>query len=498
MTALQKLFRITSLLIGGLILLALILAIFAFLGRYLMISVSGPVTDSTHLQAKEAYLSSMPAASADAPNVVIIFFDDLGWGDLSSYGNQLIETPSIDAIASEGLLMTDFYSASPVCTPSRAALLTGRFPPRTLTNRHVYFPDGSFMGTGRRMFGLANALPREEITLAEVLQNAGYRTGIIGKWHLGEHEGHRPNDFGFDEFYGVLFSNDMYPLDMYRNEEVIIKDQREGGFFSSERDEMKPIPGSGIDQRQLTELYTDEAIAFLEGVGEKPFFLYVAHSFPHVPLYPSEAHANTSQGGIYGDVVEDLDRSTGAIVNALERLDLAENTLVVITSDNGADYNGSPGALRGRKGETLEGGQRVPMVVRWPAHQDQGRVSDAMAMNTDLFPTILSAAGLPLPQDRVIDGRDLTPLFKQQADSPHDYLYYFPNWGEVPEAIRSDSYKLTSETGNLGRDRAHLSLLDTDAEAHDVQNLFPEEMSALQQALSAKQREVRENPRGWQ
>ncbi len=462
-----------------------------------MISFGGPATDAARLKSKEEYLASLPRAAEAAPNIVIIFFDDLGWGDLSSYGNTLIDTPNIDALATQGLRMTDFYSASPVCTPSRAALLTGRFPPRTMTDQHVFFPDDHIMGIRRRFMGWANALPKEEITLAEVLQQAGYRTGIIGKWHLGEHDGHRPNDFGFEEFYGVLFSNDMYPLDLYRDEKILIKDGRDGGVFPAERDETKPLRGVGIDQRELTEMYTAEAISFFEAKDERPFFLYLSHSFPHVPLYPSEEFANTSRGGIYGDVVEDLDRSTGALVDALDRLGLADNTLVIVTSDNGADYNGSPGYLRGRKGEILEGGQRVPMVLRWPGKIEAGRVTREMAMATDVFPTLLHSAGLPLPEDRIIDGRNITGLLTGQTGSPHDFLYYFPRNGALPAAVRNDTLKLMGKTGNIGRNRAHLSLIDGDQEAHDVQNLYPEAAQILQQALADMQAKIRANKRGW-
>ncbi|MEK9822698.1 MAG: sulfatase [Gammaproteobacteria bacterium] len=494
---LLRLFRRTSLFIGGLLLLALLVAIAMLLVRLTLVSLSDPVTDQVHLEAKQSYLASLPAADPNAPNIVIIFFDDLGWGDLSSYGNALIETPQIDAIAAEGLRMTSFYSASPVCTPSRAGLLTGRFPPRTRTDQHVFFPDDHAIGLWRRVMGRANALPREEITVAEVLQSAGYRTGLIGKWHLGEAAGHRPNDFGFESFYGVLFSNDMFPFNLYRNDEVLIEDQRKGSLIAAERDETSPLPGSGIDQRALTGMYTDEAISFLEKADDRPFFLYLAHSFPHVPLYASEDFANTSRGGTYGDVVEDLDRSTGAVMAALARLGLAENTLVIITSDNGADYTGSPGYLRGRKGEVLEGGQRVPMIARWPGKIAPGRVSSEMAMATDLFPTLLNYASLPLPQDRIVDGRSLTGYFSGEAPSPHTYLYYFPVTGPVPIAVRNDRLKLLENSGDLGRNRNHVTLLTGDAEAHDVQNLYPAEAGALRQALADMQQQITENNRGW-
>lgn len=494
---LSKIINTLSLWLGRLLIGVLLIGLFTLTGRFLYVGFLDPEVDADHQRSKQAYLAALPEADPEAPNIIIIFFDDLGWGDLSSYGNSLIETPSIDQVAEEGLLMTNFYSASPVCTPSRAALLTGRLPPRTRTDRHVYFPADSTMGTVREMLGWANALPKEEITLAEVLNRAGYHTGMIGKWHLGDYEGYRPNDFGFVSFFGLHFSNDQYPLNLYRNEEVLIEDQREGGLFTSERDEKQPLPGEGVDQRRLTAMYTQEAVQFLASAKGKPFFLYLAHSFPHVPLYPSDEFANTSRGGTYGDVVEDLDRSTGAIMSALDQLGLSENTIVLITSDNGADYNGSPGNLRGRKGQTLEGGQRVPMIVRWPGRVPLGRVSDEMAMNIDIFPTLLHAAGIEQPADRVIDGRNLSDLMRGEAGSPHEFLYYFPVIQTLPDAVRNDAFKLTEKTGDFGRSRMHLSRINDDAEAHDVQNLFPEETAELMQALQAKQQEIKDNPRGW-
>ncbi|MFP6664831.1 MAG: sulfatase [Deltaproteobacteria bacterium] len=493
----QRVFRVLALAIGYSILVASSLATLASAARYAQIRWFYAPAAPEHLAEKESYLAALPAVDpAAAPNFVVIFFDDLGFGDLSSYGNRLIRTPHIDRAAAEGLKMTDFYSASPVCTPSRAALLTGRFPPRTLTDRHVFFPENSMLGILRRMVGWANELPRDEITVAEVLGRAGYATGMIGKWHLGGRAGHRPNDFGFQSWLGVLWSNDMAPLDLYRDGEVLQEDRRDF-FLIGERDEASPLGPGGIDQGTLTGTYTDEAIAFLETNRERPFFLYVAHTFPHVPHYPSREGAGQSDGGTYGDVVEDLDRSTGTILAALDRLGLAENTVVFITSDNGADYNGSPGALRGRKGDILEGGQRVPMIVRWPGRVPAGAVSAEPAMNTDLFPTLLSLAGLPLPADREIDGRDISALLEGRAGSPHDQLFFFPVTESLPGAVRSGRFKYLLSTGDNGRNRAHLSRLDADAEAHELSNLYPDEAKRLDVTLQAMRERIEENPRGW-
>jgi arylsulfatase A-like enzyme len=491
----MRLIRNSALIIGMPLLLLLVLSVLTLIFRYIYVEVRGPLVDEKHLAAKETYLGSIEATNSEKFNIVLIFFDDLGWGDLSGYGNEFIHTPNIDSLADEGLKMTNFYSASPVCTPSRAALLTGRFPPRTRTDKHVFFNDSHVVGVGRRIMGYANALPKEEITLPEVLQQVGYKTHMVGKWHLGSREGYYPTDFGFDNWFGVLYSNDMFPLDLYDNDDVIVKDQREGGFFSSERDERQPLAGSGIDQTGLTERYTKEAISFLEEQGDEPFFLYLPHSLPHVPHYASREFAGTSKGGTYGDVVEDLDRSTGAIMQALKRLNLEENTLVIVTSDNGADYNGSVGPLRGRKAEILEGGQRVPMIVRWPGRVPAGSVTDAMAMNTDIMPTVLKLLGINSPQDRIIDGVDITSTLV--AGTPkHDLLYYFPTTKSLPGAIRDADFKLTLATGNGGRNREHLSRT-SGTEAHEVSNLYPEIFTDLKAQLLEKRDEIDANPRGW-
>ena len=492
----RNIFKKLSLWLGGIFVASLFTAVLVGLVRYSWISLADPVVLEAQHQAKLDYLEKVPNAQENAPNIVIVFFDDLGWGDLSSYGNQLIQTPNIDRIAEGGLRMTDFYSASPVCTPSRAALLTGRYPPRTMTDQHVFFPDKSVIGTTRKMMGLANELPKEEIAISEVLKKAGYRTGLIGKWHLGDREGYRPNDFGFDYFFGVQYSNDMYPLHLFENNEIVEEDLRQGNFLSSERDEFNPLPGKGVDQSQLTEKYTDEAIQFIEQSGDTPFLLYLAHSFPHVPHYASSKFAGNSAAGTYGDVVEDLDRSTGRLMKALGELNLDRETLFIITSDNGADYNGNPGPIRGRKGEILEGGQRVPMIIHWPGHVSQGQVSDELAMGTDIFPTLLSITGIEPPKDRIIDGKDLSSMWTGAAPSPHDYLYYFPTLGALPGAIRDKQFKLLANTGDTGRDREHLTRV-IDNESHDVQNLHPDALKRLTASLEQMRQEVKNNPRGW-
>lgn len=495
-----RLLRLAALVVGYplVIVLGLVLVFAGF--RLAQAKWFGSVAEPERLEPKQRYLASLePVDPARAPNFVVIFFDDLGWGDLSIQGNELIDTPRIDRAAAEGVRLQHFYAASSVCTPSRASLLSGRYPPRAGVSGHVYFPDESWMGLLRRAAGAGNELPRDEILLPEVLSAAGYATGMVGKWHLGGADGHRPKDFGFDSYFGVLWSNDMAPLHLYRGDEIVEHDERPSGFFggSGERDEERPLGPGGVDQTRLTQRYTDEAIAFLEARREQPFFLYVAHTFPHVPHYASGEYAGQSDGGLYGDVVEDLDRSTGAILDALDRLGIADETLVLITSDNGADYGGSPGGLRGRKGEILEGGQRVPMIARWPGRLPAGVVSDAMAMNIDVFPTLLSLAGLPLPADRAIDGRDLSALLEDGGASPHEQLFYFPVIGSLPEAVRDERFKLLRSSGDLGRDRPQLTRLDADIEAHDLRSKHPAVAARLEAALAAKREEFESNLRGW-
>jgi len=479
-------------------LLALLVGLVAL--RFGQVSLVGVAPPDERSREKARYLASLAPVDPDAaPSFVVILFDDLGWGDLSIQGNRLIRTPRIDAIAAAGLRMEQFYSAAPVCTPSRAALLSGRYPVRSRTHLSVFFAEGSPLALLRRMLGQANELPRDEILVPEALRAAGYATGMIGKWHLGGVAGHRPLDFGFDSFFGVLWSNDMQPLHLYRGDEIETRDETPRQPFGAFRHEDDAEP-RGVDQRRLTRRYTEEAIAFLEANRERPFFLYLAHTFPHVPHFADPETAGRSAGGVYGDVVEDLDRSTGAVIDALDRLGLSERTLVVITSDNGAAQRGSAGPLRGRKSEVWEGGQRVPLIVRRPGRVPAGRVSQAMAMNFDLFPTLLAQAGLPLPGDRVIDGRDLGPLWAGDAPagaSPHDHLFYFSTLSGVPAGVRDARFKYLRSSGDPGRDRPILTDLLRDHEAHDVSGRHPEAAEALASALDAFSAELETNPRGW-
>ncbi|USQ96584.1 sulfatase-like hydrolase/transferase [Caulobacter sp. RL271] len=441
-----------------------------------------------HLAQKQAYLNTIKPTAARKPNIVVLLFDDLGYGDLSSYGNQLIKTPHIDALAAKGMKLTQFYSGSPVCTPSRAALLTGRYPTRSRAANHVFFPSDNPMAQIRRSAGYANAIPADEVLLPEVLSRAGYRTGAFGKWHLGDTAGHRPTDLGFQTYFGVLYSNDMSPLTIWRGTGV-------------------DTPPDKTDQRTLTERFTDEAIGFMRANADQPFFAYVPFTAPHLPHFPNPKHQGVSEGGTYGDVVEDLDDNVGRIMRALDELKIADDTIVIVTSDNGGDQAGSVGALRGRKGETFEGGMRVPCFVIWPGHTKAGAVSDAMAMNIDLFPTLLAALGVPLPKDRTIDGRDMAGLLSGGA-SPHDYLYYVTALSGEFQAVRDTDFKyraLLSEKWPLAPTgtplphgaRAALYHINGDNESHDVSAKHPDEAKRLSERLAAFRADAEANPRGW-
>ncbi|MCX7283077.1 MAG: sulfatase-like hydrolase/transferase [Novosphingobium sp.] len=445
----------------------------------------------THLAQKQAYLSQIrkSARAGTSPNIVFLFFDDLGYGDLSSFGNRLIKTPNIDAMAARGAKLTQSYSSSPVCTPSRAALLTGRLPVRSEAQHHVFFPTGHPVATMRRALGWANALPRDEITMAEALSRAGYATGAFGKWHLGDVDGSRPTDLGFGTYYGVLYSNDMAPLSLYRGTTA-------------------ETPPADVVQGKLNERFADEAIKFIAANKDKPFFAYVPFTAPHWPHHPNPDRAGTSDGGEYGDVIEDLDAQVGRIVAALDKQGLADNTIIVVTSDNGGDYDGAVADLRGRKGETWEGGQRVPQFIAWPGVTKAGSVIAGMTMNIDMFPTLLGAAGVPLPKDRIIDGADIRPMLAGQTPSPHDTLFYLTTWSGKLSAVRNADFKyreVVEDDSPLGVSRGGaghptppaLYDLARDNESHNTIVRHPDVASALKAALEAKRAEVASNPRGW-
>lgn len=377
-------------------------------------------------------LLQVAALAAQPPNVIIIFCDDLGYGDLRCFGSPTIATPNLDRMAAEGLRFTDFYVAAEVCTPSRAALLTGRYPIRSgmVGKRRVLFPNSK------------GGLPSSEITLAEALKGRGYATALVGKWHLGIHEGSRPNDQGFELAFGLPYSNDMDAR----------PDLPKGATSSPN----PPVDGWNVallkngsvvqqpaDQTSLTKRYTEAALQFIQEKKGQPFFLYFAHNFPHVPLFASPAFKGKSLGGAYGDTVEEIDWSVGEVLKALRDAGIAENTLVFFTSDNGpwliqGAQGGSAGPLKDGKGSTWEGGMRVPGIAWWPEHIRPG-VTQTAANTMDLFVTTLKLAGAPVPVDRAIDGLDLGPLLLQGTPLPERPFFYYR--GDQLAACRMGPWK---------------------------------------------------------
>ncbi len=366
----------------------------------------------------------LPLISAAGPNILLIFCDDLGYGDLSCYGSTKNRTPAIDSIAKEGMRFTHFYSSSPVCTPSRSSLMTGCYAQRVgmhedTTEHWVLIPRSK------------RGLHPEEITMAEALKARGYATACIGKWHLGDQPQHLPTRHGFDRYFGIPYSNDMQskgrgdpPLPILDQERVI---------------------EAPVNQATLTQRYTDEAIKFMEANREQPFFLYLPHTFPHLPLFATEPFLKRSQNGKYGATVEEIDASTRRLLDTLERLEIAENTLIMFTSDNGSNgrNGGSNAPLSGRKGQTMEGGMRIPMVVRWPGVIPAGSQCDELSTTMDLLPTFLGIVdGKPYQSDRMIDGKDIGGLLRgvEGAKSPHEVFYYYRR--HQLQAVRSGHWKL--------------------------------------------------------
>ncbi len=423
--------------------------------------------------AAGAFSAGRIQAAPKRPNFVIIYADDLGYGDLGCYGHPTIRTPNLDRMAAEGMRFTQWYSAAPVCTPSRAALLTGRYPIRSGLTR-VLFPDST------------GGLPDSETTLAEILKSAGYQTAAIGKWHLGHLPQYLPTRHGFDSYFGIPYSNDMHPqegpgspgnskhppLPLMRDEKVI---------------ETEP------DQAQLTPRYTEEAVRRIRAFRGRPFFLYYAHTFPHVPLYASPRFRGTSPRGLYGDVVQEIDWSVGEILRALAEAGQDRNTLVLFTSDNGPwlqrrVHAGSAGLLREGKATTWEGGVRVPCIVRQPRAVPPARVSTQVGSMLDLLPAFASMAGAPLPAGVNLDGEDLSATFRSQAPVRDRTLFYWD--AETLCAVRRGPWKLHRVTRNVEwkaettrHERPLLYHLEHDpSEKYDVSAEHPEvvrELAAL-------------------
>lgn len=352
-------------------------------------------------------VASASVAADGAPNVIIVLADDLGYGDIGPYGSELIETPHLDRMAAEGVRLTNFYAAANVCTPSRAGLLTGRYPIRLGVAHQVAFPHNEL------------GIDPNEVTIAEALKDIGYATAHAGKWHLGHRDHQWPTNNGFDYYYGLPYSNDMTPLALYRMSEKIEEP---------------------VDQTTLTQRYTRESVAFIERNKDEPFFLYLGHTMPHVPLFVSEDFEGRSKAGLYGDVVEELDWSMGEIFAALKRLDIDDNTLVIFTSDNGPWWEGSAGELRSRKANAWEGGMRVPCIARWPGRIPAGVTSDAISMSIDFLPTIAAITGASVQEDRPVDGRNILDVLMGGDTTPHDHLFFYEK--NSLAAVRTQQWKL--------------------------------------------------------
>ncbi len=409
---------------------------------------------------------------SDKPNIILINCDDLGYGDLGCYGSKVNKTPYLDRMAEEGVRFTDYHVMSPVCSASRSALLTGCYPQR-IGMPGVLFP------------GAEKGLHPDEITIGRMLKGQGYRTKIVGKWHVGDQPEFLPTKHGFDEYYGIPYSNDMgrqqgrkdaVPLPLIKDDEVI---------------QQQP------DQRGLTERYAEQCVRFLRENAEGPFFLYLAHMYVHVPLFVPQRFMEQSGNGGYGGAVECIDWVAGVIFNELKALGLDKDTMVIFTSDNGSraqDEGGSNAPCRGTKGTTWEGGQRVPCIVRWPGKVPAGRVCDELITSMDYMPTFARLAGTTEPQDRTIDGKDISPLLfgEDGARSPHEAFYYYA--GERLQAVRRGKWKLHLARGRKVEPKDYQpleELYDLDADIGESINCFAEnpEVVAELMALAEKARE---------
>ena len=401
---------------------------------------------------------------ASKPNVIIIFADDLGYGDLGCYGSKINETPTLDKMADEGKKFSNFYVSSPVCSPSRASLMTGCYPQRisfgTFDGLRVLFP-----GQG---IGLSN----EEKTVAKTFKESGYSTKIIGKWHCGDQEEFLPTNHGFDSYFGIPYSNDM-------GRQVKIKDYipNDSSLHKITEWDRPPLPlvrdkeviQEQPDQRSIAERYTEDAVKFMRENKEKPFFLYLAHMQVHLPLYAAEKFVKESKNGDYGACVASIDWSTKVIFDELKELGIDENTIVIFTSDNGSrlqNQGGSNGNLRGGKGQTWDGGQRVPCIIRWPGKINEGQQTDALSTTMDFLPSITKLIGGNLPSKK-IDGIEMSDLFfsNENSSKRDSFLYY--NEDEL-EAIRYKNWKLHFKK----EDKLINELYDLDNDISEKVNLY--------------------------
>lgn len=359
-------------------------------------------------------IATIARGAESRPNIVLILADDLGWGDLAAQGKTGPLLPRIERLAADGVRMSAFYAPCPYCAPSRASLLTGRYPLRCGLNNNPFPPDDPIVKNGDKL-----GLPPSEITLGESLAAAGYRVACFGKWHLGHQPPFRPSRQGFDRFFGILYANDMRPLELFEGETRV------------------EYP---VVQTTLTRRITEHARAFIRERGAEPFFLYLPEIAVHKPLAPGEQFYESTGKGLYADALAELDWSVGQVLDELAEQGLEKNTLVIFTNDNGPWYGGSTGGLRGMKGQNWEGGIRVPLIARWPGKIPPGTTSDELGQLTDLFTTIHAAAEVDLPADRVIDGLDLLPAWTGQGAPPR---WFVCTWRQESLCtIRQGAWKL--------------------------------------------------------
>ena len=432
------------------------------------------------------------SAVAEQPNFVIIFTDDQGYGDLSCFGGKHISTPRIDQMAAEGSKLTSFYVAAPVCTPSRAALMTGCYPKR------IDMATGSNFGV--LLAGDKKGLHPDEITIAEVLKTRGYKTGIFGKWHLGDQPKFLPTKQGFDEYFGIPFSHDIHPfhprqnhfkfppLALLKNETVI---------------EMDP------DADFLTKRITEHAVSFIERNKDQPFFLYVPHPIPHKPLHVSPPFMKgvsseiteklkneknsvdyKTRDKLFRQAINEIDWSVGQILDTLKKNGIDQNTLVIFTSDNGPAI-GSAGPLRGRKGSTYEGGMRESTVVRWPGNIPAGQTNDKLMTTMDLLPTFAKLAGAKVPADRIIDGKDIWKTLTTDSATPHEKFFY--HRGNQLLAVRSGDWKL--HRNNKGKPTQLYNLKNDIGEKNNVIKTNPELVKKLARFMQVFDQDMKDNSR---